>query len=335
MDEVAGVAIVDVDLPREPAPPPSSRSVQAELHPNFTRAYTPPEYPLRVASIPGGRLIGSGGVATDDGELVRESLWDDEHYRRDFARPPAVGEPTHLPGVCASLISLWCDNYFHWMFNALPRLAVLGRSAVAYDRLIVPEAMKPFQRETLRLLGIGEERLVPFTGEYVQADVLVWAAPLAPINEPSSFLLDWVRGALCPFDETPQRLLYVSRKGGTRRAVNEDEIFRALRPLGFEFVLPEQLTFLDQVKLFAQGRVAVGPHGSNFVNAIFSRHMSVLEFFQPAHVNWGVYSVLCAAGHDHWNILCPPVRRLGPRRFDNMRVPVELVLETVGRIAGE
>jgi capsular polysaccharide biosynthesis protein len=130
-------------------------------------------------------------------------------------------------------------------------------------------------------------------------------------------------------------LLYVSRKGGTRRAVNEDEIFRALRPLGFEFVLPERLTFLDQVKLFAQGRVAVGPHGSNFVNAIFSRHMSVLEFFQPAHVNWGVYSVLCAAGHDHWNILCPPVRRLGPRRFNDMRVPVELVLETVGRIAGE
>ena len=57
-----------------------------------------------------------------------------------------------------------------------------------------------------------------------------------------------------------------------------------------------------------------------------------LEFFQPAHVNWGVYTMLCAAGHDHWNILCEPVRHLGPRKFADMDVPVELVLESVARI---
>jgi hypothetical protein len=57
-------------------------------------------------------------------------------------------------------------------------------------------------------------------------------------------------------------------------------------------------------------------------------------------VNHGVYSVLCAAGVDHWNILCEPVkasgaRRLKPRRFQDMHVPVELVLETVSRIESE
>jgi hypothetical protein len=30
--------------------------------------------------------------------------------------------------------SLWCHNYFHWMFQALPRLAVLQASGVEFDR---------------------------------------------------------------------------------------------------------------------------------------------------------------------------------------------------------
>jgi capsular polysaccharide biosynthesis protein len=338
MDDIRGVVLTDVDLPRDPAPDPQSRTVQPEIHPTFVRHYTPPTYPLRVAQIPGGHLIGSGAVLTADGKLVFESLWNQEHLQRYFQPPPKFPEAVHIDGACASLISLWDDNFFHWMFNSLPRLAVLAASGVEYDRLLVPAELKPFQRATLEMIGVDLEKLVPFTGRHVQADLLIWVAPLAPLNEPSSFLLEWVKRSLGQADETPERLLYVSRKGGTRKAANEREIFAVLERLGFEFVLPEQLSFPDQVRLFAQTRLAVGPHGSNFVNGIFSRELTVLEFFQPAHVNWGVYSVLCAAGQDHWSILCEPVRsltRTRHRRFDDMKVPLDLVMESLDRIASE
>ena len=332
-DEVADVELEDVDLPRDPAPPPSSRTVQAELHPMFARSYSQPTYPLRVATVPGGRLATASGLAiTARGELVMETLWDHDHYLREFARPKALPPPTRIKGTHASIISLWCDNYFHWMFNSLPRIAVLEASGVPYDSLIVPEHLKRFQRESLAALGVPESKLTPFAGEHMQPDELVWIAPLAPINEPSAFLLDWVRASLGPRDSQPERMFYVSRKGGTRKAANETKIFEALRPLGFEFLLPESLSFGDQLRTFASAKLLVGPHGSNFVNAIFSRHLSVLEFFQPAHVNWGVYTVLCAAGQDHWNLMCKPVRRLGPRKFDDMYVPVDLVLESVERM---
>jgi capsular polysaccharide biosynthesis protein len=92
----------------------------------------------------------------------------------------------------------------------------------------------------------------------------------------------------------------------------------------------------EQIATFASAKLLVGPHGSNFVNAIFSRRgLPVLECFQPAHVNWGLYTVLCAAGQDHWNLLCEPVRRRGPRKFDDMHVPVDLVLESVDRMLAE
>jgi capsular polysaccharide biosynthesis protein len=332
-DSVAGVRLVSVDLPRVPAPPPSSRTVQPELHPMFTRTYTEPTYPLRVAVVPEGQLVtGSGAVITAGGELVMETLWDRQHYEREFGHPMPRTAPTRVSGTHASIVSLWCNNYFHWIFNSLPRIAVLQASGVAYDSLIVPERLTRFQRESLAVLGIPDSRLTPFTGEHLQIENLVWAAPLAPINEPSSFLLEWVRENLGPHESEPERMFYVSRAGGTRNVANEREVFEALAPLGFEFLLPESLPFQEQLRTFASAKLLVGPHGSNFVNAIFSRHLSVLEFFQPSHVNWGVYTILCAAGQDHWNIMCDPKRHFGPRKFDDMHVPVDVVLDSVSRI---
>ena len=334
-DEVPEAEITAVELPRTPAPPPSSRSVQPQVHPVFVRTYPEPVHPLRVVAVPDGHLVTGGGVVlTRDEVLVGETMWDLEHFRRDFDPPRQLSAPTHLSGTHASIISLWSGNYFHWIFNALPRLAVLRASGVAYESIIVPETLPRFQRETLALVGVTEERMTPFTGGHVTADRLIWAAPLAPINEPSVFLLEWVRASLGATAHQTGRRLYVSRSG-TRRAANEAEVYAALEPLGFEFVVPERLPFEEQVQLFASADVLAGPHGSNFVNAVFSDRASVLEFFQPAHVNHGVYSVLCAAGQDHWSIICEPVRRRGSRRFDDMHVPIDLVLQSVEAIMDE
>jgi capsular polysaccharide biosynthesis protein len=340
-DDVVEAETVPVDLPREPAPRPSSRTVQAASHRVFTTMENPAAaYPLRVAIVPHGRLVtGSGLVLTRDGALVRETLWDDEHLAREFARPRVLSSPSRLAGRHVSLMSLWADGFFHWIFNCLPRLAVLRASGVEYDSLIVPRNLRRFHRETLALLGIDEAKLTPYAGEHVEAEELVWVAPLSPLNSPTTFLIRWLRDALGgepAAGREQSRLLYVSRRGGTRKAANEQELFAALEPLGFEFVLPEDHAFADQIRLFAQAKALVGPHGSQFVNGIFSRRLSVLECFQPAHVNYLVYNHLCAAGHDHWHLLCPPVRGAWrqPRRFDDMAVPIPDVIRTMERMLG-
>jgi hypothetical protein len=335
MSDVPGAEVVEVNLPRDPAPSPPSRTVQSQVHQNLRHDHSVPSYPLRVAVLPHARLARSGGVISQDGALVFESLWDLPHYERDFAGRGRLASPTPLRGVGASLIGLWDSNYYHWIFNCLPRLKVLQESGVEFDYLIVPENLRPFQKATLSLLGYEGDALVPFTGEHVAVERLVWPAPLAPIDEPSSFLLDWVRGALRREAQDPFRRLYVSR-GGTRRVANEDEVWRHLEPLGYEFMLPEEHSFEEQVEIFGQARVAVAPHGSNLVNSIFSDRMSVLELFSAEHVNHSVYSLLCAAGIDHWSLICEPVRRrFAHKRFSDVIVDVPQVDETLKLIEAE
>jgi hypothetical protein len=337
MDEARGASLTAVHLPRDPGPAPRSRTVQPQAHPNLARRYEVPSYALRVATIPFGRLALSGGVIDQAGALVMESLWDMPHFERDFAHAKRLAPVTKLSGVGASLITLWGNNYFHWMFNALPRLLVLEASGVKFDYLIVPENLRPFQAATLKLLGYEGDALVRFAGEHVQVEKLVWAAPLAPIDQPSRLLIDWVRSSLRAGSESSSnRRLYVSRQGGTRRAVNEDEIWARLEPLGYDFILPEEHSFEDQVKMFGQACIAVGSHGANLVNCVFSDRISVVECFQPEHVNPSVYSFLCAAGVDHWSLICERVRRRrGPKRFSGMKIAWSELEETLSRIERE
>src|SRR5262249_24618043 len=159
-----------------PARAPSTRTIQTgPMHPTFDRAYGAPSYPLRVAVVPGGRLATDSGAVLDAaGRVVDESIWDEFHLQRvtpALRRPP---RPRRISGRHASLMSLWCRNYFHWIFNSLPKLEVLAASGVEWETLIVPDQLAPFQLATLELLGIGPERLTQFDGGHLEVEDLVW-----------------------------------------------------------------------------------------------------------------------------------------------------------------
>lgn len=63
--------------------------------------------------------------------------------------------------------------------------------------------------------------------------------------------------------------IFLSRKGHVRRKYNEDELFEVIRKHGFEIVHPETYSFKQQVSIFNQADVIVGPTGAAFTNILF------------------------------------------------------------------
>jgi capsular polysaccharide biosynthesis protein len=335
-DVLPDVELIDVPVPVEDRHGTSTRSVQSVIDPRLTVDYTPPTHQPRVAIIPNGHLVTKGGVVLSrQGQLVLETLWDEEHRRRDFDPPRALPPATRLEGRHASIVSLWCDNFFHWLFDALPRLALLVASGVSYDSLIVPDPLTSFHRETLEILGVPMDRVTPFVGEHIEAEELVWPAPAAAIGHPTSYTVAWLRRMLgrgAPRPAARDRRIYLQR-AHSRRVSNERAILRMLGSYGFEAVDPSRLSFVDQVELFASTEIAVGPHGAAFANGIFSDSLSVLEFYQPAHVNSSIVSAMSAAGHAHWSLVCKRVPSFKAAKLQNMwvsRAAVELSFEQMG-----
>jgi capsular polysaccharide biosynthesis protein len=186
----------------------------------------------------------------------------------------------------------WSWVYHHWLLEILPRLWVLDEFPEFSDiPIIVPGDMTGFQTDSLTALGIKEDQLLPFDGSNWQFDRLIVPSFLAPGGH-SRRQIQWLRGNLfSSFDieqnEAGKRRLYISRQDATRRRLlNEDDIENYLHKLGFETVLPGELSLKDQLLLFNEAEVICGTSGSGMTNHVFAPpQASVIEMQPDSYIN--------------------------------------------------
>lgn len=259
------------------------------------REFTTPE--TFVAELSEARLYGRGvAVIARDGRLVADATVhlkgriEDHNVMGRFALPRAE----RLRGTTAVLSAPGGNTYFHWLFDMLPRLEILRRAGydlAAVDRFAVNSVRHGFQRETLPLFGIREERVLSSDRHrHVVCERMV--LPSFPCV--SDYIPRWacdflVRSILEPAlrarpsaEPTPERI-YVSRqRGGKRRIHNHAALEPVLARLGFVTVHPEEHSVAEQARLFHGATVIFGAHGSGFANLVFCRPGATLvELFEP------------------------------------------------------
>ncbi len=179
-------------------------------------------------------------------------------------------------------------NYFHWMFDVLPKLEVLERSQIAYDKIYLNSLDQPFQIETLQRLGINLRDLI-WADVHIEAENLIVPSLPGQCGMVPKFACDFLRKKLTPTD-TPsatKKKIYVSRNDApTRRIINEDALMEKLKPLGFERVYLQHLTVEEQIRLFASAEWIIAPHGAGLTNLVFCQpHTHVIEIFNQDYVN--------------------------------------------------
>jgi len=109
-----------------------------------------------------------------------------------------------------------------------------------------------------------------------------------------------IEGLGKPSSEGPKRI-YVSREGvASRRLINETDLLRTIRGLGFQVVKPECLSLADQIRTFKDAEVVLGAFGAGLTNMLFSRAPSMIlelqdPIFAPRPWYWKMASIL---GHE-------------------------------------
>jgi capsular polysaccharide biosynthesis protein len=93
----------------------------------------------------------------------------------------------------------------------------------------------------------------------------------------------------------------VSRNDATvRRIVNEEPLVKALAPFGFEAVCCGGMSFADQVRLFSEAKIIVGPHGGGLTNIVFAQPgATVIEVFPPSYINGCFWALSDVCGHKY------------------------------------
>ncbi len=287
---------------------------------------------IRVAEaytsvLPEGRIWFDGSVtAWDRSGRVVEDL---SRGLSAIAQASAEqNEPTELRGRICLLGNRNPANYYHWMNDVLPRLAVLKRSGMdlnSIDRFILKPLTTRFQKETLEHFGIDRERMHFITdGCYLQADEV-----LIPVFGGGSMGLEqgrWNPEFLkAEFLDNPHpkqhRRLYISRgKAATRRVFNEDKLLSTLSEHGFEVVQSEKMSIREQAALFSEAEIVMGAHGAGFTNTAFCQPGTrVVELFSDfmAPCFWAISA---ASDLVHHGLFCGGDKSLPDRMNRSQRL---------------
>ena len=276
----------------------------ATPHPSFEKRLSREIDQRFLAPLPHARVRGRNGlVILHDGSFAVEAIyWRDllEHDQGYFRPMPT--RVVSMDGDYFSLLGKFSNggNYYHWIHDALLRLHGVQTHLPSGVKYFVPPILRKFQRETLAMLGLREDQLVPFSGEEVWECERLWFASLPPSGAEVKPAVAWLRERLTMASE-PKRRFYISRARATHaRVVNEDALIPVLASHGVEVIDTEGMSAAEQVRLFAQAEAIIAPHGAGLTNMVFaSATCRILELVEPqwasdgyAHLFWSLAETL-------------------------------------------
>jgi capsular polysaccharide biosynthesis protein len=252
----------------------------------------------------------SGTLQYRDRTIEIETIWVKENLK-DCGDFHSLWSwfPVWHDGRFFNLSLFWWANYYHWFNDVLPRLHMVLERFEADLRVILPRGFARYQEESLNLIGVPPSRCLEYTGRRpLKVERLLYASPVAMTgdHDPQSirWMSDRIRGGILgqPSEQLGRRRLYVTRRrAACRRIVNEVELLPILNEHGFETVECESLSFREQVRLFSEASIVVGPHGGGLTNTLWcGRGATVFEIQQPHAVRRCYWSLARALGHNYF-----------------------------------
>lgn len=266
-----------------------------------------------AALIPRGRVLGLACSAVAPGGIALADV--SPHAGEPLARHRALSSfviaprPRRVAGRSALLGAIGHDNFYHWMFDVLPRIGLVEAAALGpIDRWIVAETRLKVARELLERCGIDPSRLVPVgKGGHLECEELVVTSAPGAICQPTPRSAEFLRGALAGSGGAPAgRRIYVARRG-RRKVSNETELVPVLERAGIEVVAMEGLSLEAQIAAFRGASLVVAPHGAALAHLVHAAPGATLvELIPRGYLNQSFYALAGACGMRYRALLGEP-----------------------------
>lgn len=281
--------------------------------------------------------VSADGLLFKDGKILKESFafpflldeWKKRSKVKFLASNYLLKKPRKLDKRAFWIVDQWSSGYFHWLSDALSRLALI-RADLQDEILLLPHqyAQIDYVQASLKSFDVNVEYIAPH--EVVRCKLLLLPTPIAPSGHFREEIIRDVRQQLLDYFTEPAtahaRRVYISRaRAPKRRIVNEAEVSAALSKFDFEIIHAEDLGFAEQVRLFSQTRYLVSNHGAGLTNMLFMQSGgSVLELrHKTDRVNNCYFTLASALNLNYFYQTCDPVPDLEDAHTADLLVDIE------------
>ena len=198
----------------------------------------------------------------------------------------------HLPGTVLVLSNSHFNNYFHYLYDVISRLALIEEQLDSYQAIYVRNKM-PYQKQYLSLLGLDNKQIISADQEMpvgITAERLVMPC-YSPIEgytlDPK--IIGFLRRKLLPYADSAlnrgERIYITRRKARYRRILNEQKLLQILAEYGFSVICLEDCSVDEQISVMKFANVIVSLHGAGLSNLLYcDPGTKVLEIFSGLNV---------------------------------------------------
>ncbi len=222
--------------------------------------------------------------------FLEESDVRADHYdrrRQDFIAALSRLQIEHLDEA-APLFPMWSDNFYHWMFDSLPKVILLERLGFTGSYLV--HARHKHVVESLRLLGIEDSRIRASDKVYIIKNAFLTDRVRISDTEVYVLLRNLFLDAVGIEDGKKHCFI---RRTGTRKILNEEELLHELAQYDFQILIPETLTLRDQIRFMTNSELTLSPHGANSILSLFQKkHSILLETFGRTYTSHCMYHIV-------------------------------------------
>jgi hypothetical protein len=251
----------------------------------------------------------SGLVVCASGSPLIDTVWHADFLERcpDYLSSAKRFLPRIKFGTYFNTMLFWCRGYYHWICDVLPRVQRALPHLPPEAKFILPANLEDPFIDAFAAAGVPWERCEFFQGSRPwRVRRLIHVPPVAMTGDHTRESLLSLRESVFRHTRSkppliPARRIYIARRQGAERSVvNEAELLPILQERGFEVVRCEGLSFADQVELFRESKIVVGPHGGGFANLVWCEPgTKVFEIFGTSSVRRCYWSICQALGLAH------------------------------------
>lgn len=201
-------------------------------------------------------------------------------FRRTLHALQGSASPDQKIGMAALAAPPW-NNYYHWTVEALIRVRLLEKYGVetgTYPTLLVPKGRTSWMDESLELLNYSGNVLGLGKG-ITKVETLVVPTFPDPISKECFWIRDRIKSGLNSIEAHDQRIFVARGDATVRRIANRDAVQTVLDRHNIDTYLLGELSVREQVKLFSNAKLVVGPHGAGLTNILYGEDLTVVELF--------------------------------------------------------
>ncbi len=201
------------------------------------------------------------------------------------------------PVLCILTGGAGNNNYWHWMYDVLPRIGIVENKFALkkFKFVFVPNKEFSYQIDTLKILGILNKSISSKKFKHIYSDKIIstnhpWQYSKSAhkdIGMVPKWISNWIRNKFLKFKSKKKfyNKIYIDRSdskfniNNKRIILNEKEIRKILLKKKFKIIRLSEYNFKDQIAIFNNSKIIVGNHGAGFANLVFcKKNTKIIEF---------------------------------------------------------